>query len=59
MALTVSVESRRAIMSCWPHGVRSMSIRAGLVQPAKIVLLAADAAETNEIARRTGLRSRR
>jgi DNA invertase Pin-like site-specific DNA recombinase len=35
--------------------VRSPSIRAGLAQRARIVLLAADGIGTNEIARRTGL----
>src|SRR5262249_18012455 len=54
MALTVSVEvppRDREVLASW---VRSTSIRAGLAQRARIVLLAGDGAGTNEIARRTG-----
>jgi DNA-binding NarL/FixJ family response regulator len=54
MALTVKVEvppRDREVLASW---VRSPSIRAGLAQRARIVLLAADGIGTNEIARRTG-----
>ena len=54
MPLTVTVEvppRDREVLASW---VRSPSIRAGLAQRARIVLLAADGAGTNEIARRTG-----
>jgi len=53
MALIVSVEvppRHREVLASW---TRSRSIRAGLAQRARIVLLAADG--TNEIVRRTGL----
>jgi transposase len=55
MALTVVVEvppRDREVLASW---VRSSSIRAGLAQRARIVLLAADGIGTNEIVRRTGL----
>jgi transposase len=55
MALTVNVEvppRDREVLASW---VRSPSIRAGLARRARIVLLAADGAGTNEIVRRTGL----
>jgi transposase len=55
MPLTVDVEvppRDREVLASW---VRSPSIRAGLAQRARIVLLAADGAGTNEIVRRTGL----
>jgi transposase len=54
MALTVNVEippRDREVLASW---TRSTSIRAGLAQRARIVLLAADGTGTNEIARRTG-----
>src|SRR5271168_3253295 len=54
MALTVCVEvppRDREVLASW---VRSTSIRAGLAQRARIVLLAADGLGTNEIVRRTG-----
>ena len=54
MALTVSVEvppRDREVLTSW---VRSTSIRAGLAQRARIVLLAGGGAATNEIVRRTG-----
>jgi len=54
MALTVSVEvppRDREVLTSW---VRSTSIRAGLAQRARIVLLAGGGAGTNEIVRRTG-----
>jgi hypothetical protein len=54
MALTVSVEvppRDREVLTSW---VRSTSIRAGLAQRARIVLLAGEGLGTNEIARRTG-----
>jgi transposase len=54
MPLTVSVEvppRDREVLASW---IRSPSIRAGLVQRARIVLQAADGLGTNEIARRTG-----
>ena len=55
MALTVEVEvppRDREVLASW---VRSPSIRAGLAQRARIVLLAADGLGTNEIVRRTGV----
>jgi transposase len=55
MALTVSVEvppRDREVLASW---VRSTSIRAGLAQRARIVLLAADGLGTNEIVRRAGV----
>ena len=54
MPLTVNVEvppRDREVLASW---VRSPSIRAGLAQRARIVLLAADGIGTNEIVRRTG-----
>src|SRR5271169_4152583 len=54
MTLTVKVEvppRDREVLASW---VRSPSIRAGLAQRARIVLLASDGTGTNEIARRTG-----
>jgi len=54
MALTVCVEvppRDREVLASW---VRSTSIRAGLAQRARIVLLAAEGTGTNEIVRRTG-----
>src|ERR1700693_1692285 len=55
MPLTVDVEvppRDREVLASW---VRSPAIRAGLAQRARIVLLAADGAGTNEIVRRTGV----
>ena len=55
MPLTVTVEvppRDREVLASW---VRSPSIRAGLALRARIVLLAADGAGTNEIVRRTGV----
>ena len=55
MPLTVTVEvppRDREVLASW---VRSPSIRAGLAQRARIVLLAADGAGTNEIVRMTGV----
>ena len=55
MPLTVNVEvppRDREVLASW---ARSPSIRAGLAQRARIVLLAADGIGTNEIARRTGV----
>jgi transposase len=55
MPLTVSVEVAprdREVLASW---VRAPSIRAGLAQRARIVLLAADGLGTNEIVRRTGV----
>jgi transposase len=55
MPLTVNVEvppRDREVLASW---ARSPSIRAGLAQRARIVLLAGDGAGTNEIVRRTGL----
>src|SRR5436189_4202369 len=55
MPLTVSVEvppRDREVLASW---VRSPSIRAGLAQRARIVLLAARGAGTGEIVRRTGV----
>lgn len=55
MPLTVTVEvppRDRGVLGSW---VRSPSIRAGLAQRARIVLLAADGIGTNEIARRAGV----
>jgi transposase len=54
MPLTVKVEvppRDREVLASW---VRSPSIRAGLAQRARIVLLAGDGVGTNEIVRRTG-----
>src|SRR6476620_8119956 len=55
MALTMTVDvppRDRELLRSW---TRSPSIRAGLAQRARIVLLAAGGAGTNEIVRRTGL----
>jgi transposase len=55
MSLTVRVEvppRDREVLAVW---TRSSSIRSGLAQRARIVLLAADGTGTNEIVRRTGL----
>src|SRR5881275_1591470 len=55
MPLTVSVEvppRDREVLASW---ARSPSIRAGLAQRARIVLLAADGLGTGEIVRRTGV----
>ena len=55
MALTVSVEvppRDREVLASW---VRSTSVRAGLAQRARIVLLAADGPGTSEIMRRAGV----
>jgi transposase len=55
MPLTVSVEvppRDREVLASW---LRSPSIRAGLAQRARIVLLAADGLGTNEIVRRAGV----
>jgi transposase len=55
MPLTVNVEvppRDREVLASW---VRSPSIRAGLAQRARTVLLAADGLGTNEIVRRTGV----
>src|SRR6516164_10359735 len=54
MPLTVRVDvppRDREVLASW---VRSPSIRAGLAQRARIVLLAGDGIGTNEIVRRTG-----
>jgi transposase len=54
MPLTVNVDvppRDREVLASW---VRSTSIRAGLAQRARIVLLAAEGAGTNEIVARTG-----
>jgi transposase len=54
MPLTVNVDvppRDREVLASW---MRSTSIRAGLAQRARIVLLAADGAGTNEIVARTG-----
>jgi transposase len=54
MSLTVNVDvplRDRELLASW---VRSTSIRAGLAQRARIVLLAADGVGTNEIVIRTG-----
>ena len=55
MPLTVDVEvppRDHKVLASW---VNSPSIRAGLAQRARIVLLAADGAGTNEIVRRAGM----
>jgi transposase len=55
MALTVGVEvpsADREVLASW---TRASSIRAGLAQRARIVLLAGDGAGTNEIVRLTGV----
>ncbi len=55
MPLTVDVEiplHDREVLASW---LRSPSIRAGLAQRARIVLLAGDGAGTNEIVRRVGV----
>ena len=55
MALTVRLEvppRDREVPASW---VRATSIRAGLAQRARIVLLAGDGIGTNEIVRRTGV----
>ena len=55
MPLTVNVEvlpRDHDVLASW---VRSPSIRAGLAQRARIVLLAGDGLGTNEIVRRTGV----
>ena len=55
MPLTVPVEvppRDREVLASW---MRSPSIRAGLAQRARIVLLAADGVGTNEISRRVGV----
>jgi len=55
MPLTVKVEvppRDREVLTSW---VRSPSIRAGLAQRARIVLLASDGIGTNEIVQRTGV----
>ncbi len=55
MALTVGVQvlpGDREVLASW---LRSPSIRAGLAQRARIVLLAADGIGTNEIVRRVGV----
>jgi transposase len=55
MPLTVDVEVPPRDREVLASRVRSPSIRAGLAQRARIVLLAADGAGTNEIVRRTGV----
>src|SRR5579875_2961497 len=55
MPLTVGVQvpdADREVLVSW---TRSSSIKAGLAQRARVVLLAADGAGTNEIVRRVGL----
>jgi len=55
MSLTVGVqvaEADRAVLASW---TRSSSLRAGLAQRARIVLLAADGVGTSEIVRRVGV----
>jgi transposase len=54
MALPVTVEVPPRDLEKLRSWVRSTSIRAGLAQRARIVLLAADGAGTNEIVARTG-----
>jgi len=59
MSLTVGVEvppNDRAELEGW---LRSPSLRAGLAQRARIVLLAADGVGTNEIVHRVGCPSLR
>ena len=52
MSVSVEVSPRdREVLASW---VRPTSIRAGLAQRARIVLLVADGVGTNEIVRRTG-----
>ena len=45
----------RVIVSCWSPGPGRRSIRAGLAQRARIVLLAADGVSNTEIADRVGV----
>ncbi|MGI8546154.1 MAG: IS630 family transposase, partial [Gemmatimonadaceae bacterium] len=55
MPLTVGVQVAdrdREVLTSW---TRSPSLRAGLAQRARVVLLAADGVGTNEIVRRVGL----
>jgi hypothetical protein len=55
MSLTVAVEvspQDRELLTSW---TRSPSLRAGLAQRARVVLLAADGIGTTEIVRRVGL----
>ena len=55
MSLTVGVEvspQDRELLTSW---TRSPSLRAGLAQRARVVLLAADGVGTTEIVRRVGL----
>jgi DNA-binding CsgD family transcriptional regulator len=55
MSLTVGVQVPaidRVVLSSW---TRSSSVRAGLAQRARIVLLAADGVGTAEIVRRVGV----
>ncbi len=53
MALNITVEpADRAVLEGW---LRSPSIRSGLAQRARIVLLAADGVGTNEIVERVGV----
>src|SRR5438876_7767816 len=55
MALTVMVQvppRDREVLTSW---TRASSMRAGLAQRARIVLLAADGVGTNEIVRRVGV----
>jgi hypothetical protein len=55
MSLTVPVEvppRDREVLASW---LRAPSIRAGVAQRARSVLLAADGMGTNEIARRVGV----
>lgn len=55
MPLTVGVQvpdSDRELLTSW---TRSPSLRAGLAQRARVVLLAGDGLGTNEIVRRVGL----
>jgi transposase len=55
MALTVSVELPAADRRTLESWTRASSLRAGLAQRARIVLLAADGVGTNEIVRRVGV----
>lgn len=59
MALTVTVDvppRDRKVLESW---IRARSVRAGLAQRARSVLLAADGVPVKEIVARVGSRSRR
>jgi hypothetical protein len=55
MALTMNVEVPSRDREVLASSVRSPSIRAGLAERARIVLLAGDGIGTNEIVQRTGV----